>query len=43
MKRILLLAIIALGFIGKAASQNVFDPNDAIVRYSSGAAYGSAT
>ena len=42
MKRILLLATIALGIIGKTVSQNVFDPNDPIVRYSSGAAYGSA-
>ncbi|MBL7699543.1 MAG: fibronectin type III domain-containing protein [Chitinophagaceae bacterium] len=41
MKRIVLLAALALGIIGKSFSQNVFDPNDPIVRYSSGAAYGS--
>jgi hypothetical protein len=42
MKRILLLALLSLSIIGKSISQNVFDPADAIVRYSSSAAYGSA-
>jgi large repetitive protein len=42
MKGILLVAIIALGCYGSTFSQNVFNPNDPIVRYSSGAAYGSA-
>jgi chitodextrinase len=42
MKRILLLAAIALGFFTTAISQNVFNPADPIVRYSSTAAYGSA-
>src|SRR5690242_14118156 len=42
MKRILLLAIIALGFFGKVFSQNVLNLNDPIVRYSATAAYGSA-
>lgn len=42
MKRILLLAIIALGYFANTFSQNVFNPNDPIVRYSSTAAYGSA-
>ncbi len=42
MKRILLLAVVSLGLLGKTAAQNVFDPNDPTVRYSSSAAYGSA-
>src|SRR6187200_115557 len=42
MKRILFLAFVALGFISKTVSQNVFDPNDPIVRYSSAATYGTA-
>lgn len=42
MKRILLLAIVALGFFTNTIAQNVFDPNDPVVRYSSTAAYGSA-
>jgi predicted peptidase len=42
MKRILLLVFVALGFISKTISQNVFDPNDPIVRYSSAATYGTA-
>jgi large repetitive protein len=41
MKRILFLVTIGLAFIDKTVSQNVFDPNDPIVRYSSTAAYGS--
>src|SRR6476661_2122619 len=42
MKRILLLTIIALGFFANAFSQNVFNPNDPTVRYSSSAPYGSS-
>lgn len=42
MKRILLLAAILLGLFRSNYAQNVFDPNDPIVRYSSSAAYGSA-
>ena len=42
MKRILVLAIISLACIGRTFSQNVFNPSDPIVRYSSTAAYGSA-
>src|SRR5689334_21272155 len=42
MKRILLLATIAVGFFANTVAQNVFNPNDPIVRYSSTAAYGSA-
>lgn len=42
MKRILLLAIILSGFFAGAVAQNVFSPNDPIVRYSSSAPYGSA-
>lgn len=41
MKRILLLTTIFLGFLGVGFSQNVFDPSDPIIRYSSNAAYGS--
>ena len=42
MKRILVLAIISLACISRTFSQNVFNPSDPIVRYSSTAAYGSA-
>ncbi len=42
MKRILLLVSILMGIFGSTIAQNVFNPNDPIVRYSSSAAYGSA-
>ncbi|MEP7258413.1 MAG: hypothetical protein ABI687_08495, partial [Flavitalea sp.] len=41
MKRSLLMASILLTLSGSSIAQNVFDPADAIVRYSSSAAYGS--
>jgi large repetitive protein len=42
MKKILLLAVIALTCAGDISSQNVFDPADPVVRYNSTAAYGTA-
>jgi len=42
MKRILLLASLFLSFIEKSISQNVFDYNDPINRYSSSAVYGTS-
>lgn len=42
MKRILLLILVLSGLSGKTDAQNVFDPNDPIIRYSSSAAYGTA-
>jgi hypothetical protein len=42
MKRILLLATFVLIVVSASTAQNVFDPNDPIVRYSSTAPYGSA-
>jgi large repetitive protein len=42
MKRILFLALVTLSLLGKTTAQNVFDPNDATVRYSASAAYGTA-
>jgi hypothetical protein len=42
MKKILLLSFVVLTFSGIGFSQNVFNPADPVVRYSSNAAYGSA-
>ncbi|MBO9572422.1 MAG: hypothetical protein J7497_09470, partial [Chitinophagaceae bacterium] len=42
MKRILLLALVLLGLFGSSSAQNVFDPADPTVRYSSSATYGTA-
>lgn len=42
MKRILLLITVGLLFLQTAYSQNVFDPNDPIIRYNPNAPYGSA-
>lgn len=41
MKKILLFSALLLCFLGHILAQNVFDPNDPIVRYSSSAAYGT--
>jgi len=42
MKKILLLSAVLFCFLGSVVAQNVFDPNDPIVRYSASAPYGSA-